>query len=113
MKLARALLISSINQASAWEGTSYRLFGLHLLSKRYRFRVTDQRLSNERLLFEIFCVSQEQYQDPKMPQGRLSSRDVVADLPHVSKSFADLGVLHNFLHRFQINLENWSPVEPE
>lgn len=113
MKLARALLLSSIRQAGSWEGKSFKFLGLTLNSNRYRFLVIDKRLSNEGLLFEIYCVRQEEYQSQHRPQGNLSVREVVADLPHVSEAFADLGVLHNFLHRFQIDLEAWQPVEPE
>lgn len=100
MKLARALFLSSQKQAESWE---WCRLGLFTCQRTYRFLVIDEQ--PDRLRFQIFCVQQE---------GLISSSPyTVSEHPHVDETFADLGVLHNFLHRFQIDLESWSPVEPE
>lgn len=104
MKLSRALLLSSKKQSEAWEfKATGSFFGIPLNRKMYRFLITDKRSSEKVLLFEIYCVRQEE------ADGKITN--IVADLPHISEMFANLGDLHIFLHRFQITEEDWSPVE--
>lgn len=107
LKLLRALLLSSQKQAEAWE-LKQVIGGLFPRHERvYRFLVDDQRQSNEGFDFQIFCVSH-------VPDAAgVGIQEVVAEHPHVDESFSDIGALHTFLHRFQIDLEYWSPVEPK
>ncbi len=102
MKIERALLLSSIRQAGSWEGTRYTFFGLPMIAKQYRFLVTDNRVSGKGLLLEISCTHREDV------GGKMA--DVVSP-PHVSESFTDLDELHDFQQRFQIDDENWYPIE--
>jgi len=98
MHIKRALLLSSLRVAEAWE---YKAAGAWFLisQKAYRFVVQDNRHKDEGLELAIFAVS------------RHETVDVVASYPHRSVSFPDLGELHTFLHRFEIATEIWSPVE--
>ena len=101
MKVTRALLLSSKNQAEAWEYTPTALFRW----ESYRYLV-DHRQDSGNIRFSIFCVHQE----PE--KGTVRQYDIVAPEPHVEETFEDMGRLINFLHRYQIDFDNiWEPVE--
>lgn len=100
MKITRALLLSSKKQAEAWEYAKGGIFA----RKAYRYLVEEREGGS--LRFCIFCVHQE----PE--EGTTRTRDVVADRPHVERSFDATGDLLTFLHRYQIDMqESWQPVE--
>lgn len=101
MQLARALLLSSKNQAQAYE-----YLPVPGLIPLYRFLITDKRETGEiGLRFHIFCMRRVEEQE--------RVRYVLAELPHVDEVFEDLGRLQTFLHRFQIPLDTWQPLEEE
>jgi hypothetical protein len=106
MKITRALLLSSQNQAEAWEREPGYILFASSAPKIYRFLVSK---IGGKLFFQIYCVHQEV---AALDSLRHQMQDVIAAKPHVEIEFEDMGRLINFLHRYQINVDNcWQPVE--
>lgn len=109
MRVARALLLSSKKQAEAWEyrkqpGVLVRAY------KIYRFLA----IAEERgWRFQIYRVSYRR--DGKhVDSGNAvytSDQMEVAGAAHYDVVFLDLGALHTFLHRAQIDIYAFEPVE--
>lgn len=97
MKLPRALLLSSKKQARAHE---YHPGPFE--NPRYRFEVTQ---GEELLILQIFAT--------RKMRVRGGTEYVLAEEPHVTEHFGNLGDLHNFLHRYEIAYDIWEPVEEE
>jgi hypothetical protein len=109
MRVARALLLSSKKQAEAWE---YRRQSGILVSdyKLYRFLAIAE---DRGLRFQMYRVSYQRAGKPLAHGATVfpSDREVLAGAAHVDEWFPDLGALHTFLHRAQIDIYNFEPVE--
>jgi hypothetical protein len=102
MKITRALLLSSTQQAETWEREPGFLLFASSAPKMYRFLVSKE---DDALRFQIFCVHQERGQDARVI-------DIVSPNAHVNIEFKNMGELINFLRRYQIDFEQaWSPLE--
>lgn len=109
MRVARALLLSSKKQAEVWE---YRKQPGILVRdyKIYRFLV----IAEERgLRFQMYRVGYQREGKPLESGATVfpSDREVLAGAAHVDEWFPDLGALHTFLHRAQIDIYSFEPVE--
>ena len=109
MKITRALLLSSKQQACAYEQwPAGSILGISLFKTPYRFLATDKRLSGKGLLFEIHCVEQEVHTGDS---GIKVRRNRIVERPHIEKTFENEAELIQFLTDNGISIEDWMPIE--